>query len=208
MKIEELKDGIYLIKANDKDYPLTKEKEDIINSSDLSEEHKDFLKNLFNEPTSKSPDLLVELVGQNPFLKIKSIKNADTDEDITERYTSRDIDDVNCLFTLTKNLEWIPQHRKNELIKRMIEVAEKHDNLRNEVLNSEEFPQDFKDKFEKISKYKFKVGDKAFKVKGYKFPCTIVSVFETIDGNIRVVGEMDDYGLLHIFNEDQLERVD
>lgn len=55
---------------------------------------------------------------------------------------------------------------------------------------------------------KFKVGDKAVKVKGYKFPCTIVSVFETVEGNVRVVGEMDDYGLLHIFNEDQLEKVD
>jgi hypothetical protein len=53
---------------------------------------------------------------------------------------------------------------------------------------------------------KFKVGDKAVKVKGYKFPCTIVSVFQTVEGNTRVVGEMDEYGLLHIFNEDQLER--
>lgn len=53
---------------------------------------------------------------------------------------------------------------------------------------------------------KFKVGDKAFKSKGYKFPCTIVSVFETLAGNIRVVAEMDEYGLLHIFNEDQLEK--
>ena len=52
---------------------------------------------------------------------------------------------------------------------------------------------------------KFKVGDKAIKTKGYKFPCTIVSVFETVEGNVRVVGEMDEYGLLHIFNEDQLE---
>ena len=42
---------------------------------------------------------------------------------------------------------------------------------------------------------KFKVGDKAWKPKGYKFPCTIVGVFETIKGDIRVVGEMDDYGL-------------
>lgn len=55
-------------------------------------------------------------------------------------------------------------------------------------------------------KTKFKVGDKAIKVKGYKFPCTIVSVFETINGDIRVVGEMDNYGLLHIFNEEQLEH--
>jgi len=53
---------------------------------------------------------------------------------------------------------------------------------------------------------KFKVGDKAVKVKGYKFPCTIVLVFETVEGNVRVVGEMDDYGLLHIFNEEQLEK--
>jgi hypothetical protein len=54
---------------------------------------------------------------------------------------------------------------------------------------------------------KFKVGDKAVKLKGYKFPCTIVSVFQTVEGNTRVVGEMDEYGLLHIFNEDQLEHL-
>lgn len=54
---------------------------------------------------------------------------------------------------------------------------------------------------------KFKVGDKAFKPKGYAFPCTIVGVFETLKGEIRVVGEMDEYGLLHIFNEGQLEHV-
>lgn len=55
---------------------------------------------------------------------------------------------------------------------------------------------------------KFKVGDKAVKLKGYKFPCTIVGVFETIQGNIRIVGEMDEFGLLHIFNENQLEHVE
>jgi hypothetical protein len=53
--------------------------------------------------------------------------------------------------------------------------------------------------------YKFKIGDKAYKSKGYKFECTIVAVFETLEGNIRVVGEMDEFGLLHIFNEHQLE---
>lgn len=58
-----------------------------------------------------------------------------------------------------------------------------------------------------MKNYKFKVGDKAVKTKGYKFPCTIVSVFETVEGNVRVVGEMDEYGLLHIFNEEQLEHV-
>jgi len=54
---------------------------------------------------------------------------------------------------------------------------------------------------------KFEVGDKAIKPKGYAFPCTIVGVFETLAGNVRVVGEMDEYGLLHIFNETQLEKV-
>lgn len=53
---------------------------------------------------------------------------------------------------------------------------------------------------------KFKIGDKAWKPKGYDFPCTIVSVFETTRGEIRVVGEMAGYGLLHIFNESQLEH--
>ena len=53
---------------------------------------------------------------------------------------------------------------------------------------------------------KFEEGDKAYKPKGYKFPCTIVSVFETTKGEKRVVAEMDDYGLLHIFNEGQLEK--
>ena len=53
---------------------------------------------------------------------------------------------------------------------------------------------------------KFKVGDKAYKPKGYKFPCTIVGVFETIGGETRVIGEMDEFGLLHIFNENQLEN--
>ena len=52
---------------------------------------------------------------------------------------------------------------------------------------------------------KFKVGDKAIKTRGYEFPCTIVSVFETVNGDVRIVGEMDGYGLLHIFNETQLE---
>lgn len=55
-------------------------------------------------------------------------------------------------------------------------------------------------------KTKFKVGDKAYKPKGYEFPCTIVGVFETTKGEIRVVGEMTNYGMLHIFNESQLEH--
>ena len=55
---------------------------------------------------------------------------------------------------------------------------------------------------------KFKVGDRAHKPKGYKFPCTIVSVFETTKGETRIVAEMEGYGMLHIFNEEQLEKID
>lgn len=56
-------------------------------------------------------------------------------------------------------------------------------------------------------KSKFKVGDAAYKPKGYAFPCKIVAVFETLKGEIRVVAEMRDFGLLHIFNENQLEHI-
>ena len=53
---------------------------------------------------------------------------------------------------------------------------------------------------------KFKIGDRTYKPKGYKFPCTVVSVFKTVGGDVRVVAEMEGYGLLHIFNEEQLEK--
>ena len=52
---------------------------------------------------------------------------------------------------------------------------------------------------------KFKIGDKVYKPKGYKFPGTVVSVFRTTAGEIRLVVEMEGYGMLHIFSESQLE---
>lgn len=55
------------------------------------------------------------------------------------------------------------------------------------------------------TKSKFTVGQRVYKPRGYKFPGTIVSVFNTTKGERRVVVEMDKYGLLHIFNESQLE---
>ena len=58
-----------------------------------------------------------------------------------------------------------------------------------------------------MSELKFKVGDKVYKPKGYKFPSTVVSVFKTTNGDVRIVAEMDDNGMLHIFNESQLELV-
>lgn len=53
--------------------------------------------------------------------------------------------------------------------------------------------------------YKFKIGDKVYKPKGYKFPGTVVSVFRTTSDEIRVVAELEDNGMLHIFSESQLE---
>ena len=55
---------------------------------------------------------------------------------------------------------------------------------------------------------KFKVGDKAYKPKGYLFPCTIVSIFRNTKDDVRIVAEMDNNGMLHIFNESQLEKRD
>lgn len=54
---------------------------------------------------------------------------------------------------------------------------------------------------------KFKVGDWVKKPKGYEFPGTVVSVFQTTNHQTRYVVEMIEYGLLHIFNEDQLAKV-
>lgn len=53
---------------------------------------------------------------------------------------------------------------------------------------------------------KLKVGDVVIKAKGYHFPGTIRAVFETARGDVRVVVEFwNDTGLLHIFNEDQID---
>ena len=53
---------------------------------------------------------------------------------------------------------------------------------------------------------KFKVGDKIYKPKGYSFPGTVVSVFKTTKGKIRIVAELDNNEILHIFSESQLSH--
>lgn len=53
----------------------------------------------------------------------------------------------------------------------------------------------------------FSIGDKVDKVRGYKFPGTVVVVFKNLNGDTRLVVEMDKYGLLHIFNEEQLRKL-
>ena len=52
---------------------------------------------------------------------------------------------------------------------------------------------------------KFKVGDRIFKPNGYKFIGEVRSVFTNKAGSTRVVAELDNLGMLHIFSESQLE---
>lgn len=59
-----------------------------------------------------------------------------------------------------------------------------------------------------VKSLKFKIGDKIYKPKGYKFPGTVVSIFKTTGGDIRIVAEMAENGMLHIFNENQLEHLE
>jgi hypothetical protein len=55
-------------------------------------------------------------------------------------------------------------------------------------------------------KWKFKVGDSVNKVSGYRFPAVVVARFKTSKGAHRYVCEMKRYGLLHIFNGEQLKK--
>lgn len=57
----------------------------------------------------------------------------------------------------------------------------------------------------------FKVGDKVEKVSGYKWPGVVVSVFDTLAGERRVVVECtvpEVKGALHIYNENQIKIVE
>lgn len=61
---------------------------------------------------------------------------------------------------------------------------------------------------EESSMAKFVIGDKIRKVKGYAFNGEVRAVFTTINGDVRVVAELtteNGLGMLHIFNENQLE---
>lgn len=55
---------------------------------------------------------------------------------------------------------------------------------------------------------RFQHWDQVRKVRGYEYVGTVVSVFETISGEIRVVVEHNvSKGMLHIFSQDQLEEI-
>ena len=53
-----------------------------------------------------------------------------------------------------------------------------------------------------------KVGDKVEKISGYRWPGVIVAVFETTQGNLRIVVECtvpEVYGALHIYAPEQVQ---
>ena len=52
---------------------------------------------------------------------------------------------------------------------------------------------------------KFRVGDRVYKPRGYRFPGIIVAIFQTTAGEWRIVAELEGNGMLHIFAESQLE---
>ena len=55
------------------------------------------------------------------------------------------------------------------------------------------------------------IGDKVEKVSGYKWPGVVVSVFDTLAGERRVVVECttpEVAGALHIYNKNQLKVVE
>lgn len=56
-----------------------------------------------------------------------------------------------------------------------------------------------------------KVGDRVRKLKGYAWPGIVVAVFQTTAGATRIVVECtvpEVAGALHIYNPEQLERID
>lgn len=55
----------------------------------------------------------------------------------------------------------------------------------------------------------FQVGDRVEKVRGYKWPGVVVSVFETLGGKTRVVVECtvpEVRGALHIYSPEQIAK--
>ena len=70
---------------------------------------------------------------------------------------------------------------------------------------SENRPEMLKEHTFKSTAVKTATHSPRYKPKGYKFPGTIVSVFETTAGEVRLVAELDHLKMLHIFNETQLE---
>ena len=57
-----------------------------------------------------------------------------------------------------------------------------------------------------MSDFKFEIGDKIYKPKGYKYPGIVVAVFKTTSDEKRIVAELEDNGMLHIVAESHMEK--
>jgi hypothetical protein len=55
---------------------------------------------------------------------------------------------------------------------------------------------------------KFVTGDRVYKINypNTNSSGTVVSVFENLSGSVRVAIELDGYGLIYVFREDELEK--
>jgi hypothetical protein len=51
----------------------------------------------------------------------------------------------------------------------------------------------------------FNIGDKVRKPKGYAFDGIVVGIIYNTKGELRIVAELEDNGMLHIFSPQQLE---
>jgi hypothetical protein len=51
----------------------------------------------------------------------------------------------------------------------------------------------------------FKIGDKIKKPKGYSFDGIVVGIIYNTKGELRIVAELENNGMLHIFSPAQLE---
>lgn len=51
----------------------------------------------------------------------------------------------------------------------------------------------------------FKIGDKVQKPKGYSFDGIVVGIIYNTKGELRIVAELENNGMLHIFSPSQLE---
>jgi hypothetical protein len=57
----------------------------------------------------------------------------------------------------------------------------------------------------KNTKTMFKIGDKIKKPKGYSFDGIVVGIIYNTKGELRIVAELENNGMLHIFSPAQLE---
>jgi len=61
------------------------------------------------------------------------------------------------------------------------------------------------DKSRNLKGYVFNLGDKVRKPKGYAFDGIVVGIIYNTKGELRIVAELEDNGMLHIFSPQQLE---